>query len=391
METNCTEHRRNSTIQDDGILPEDILIEILSTLPVKDLIRLQCVCKSWCSLINDINFIKLHYRLNYFICKADADNDYFLHCDGTKTYNSCYDLKLSLLSKQTGNNNIPLDLTPKLLVDTAIVGTAQGVVCILWMKYQNLGLWNPATREFKALTPWESSYCVETFSVEPELIGFGFDFLSDDFKTLRGKRYPRDETQCYEIHSLKTNSWKRIPEPTDSVYFESFVMGAYLNGVGYWIVYASDTRKQKSLSDRVPIILSFNFHTEVFEICNPPDDVILRQSLPYFYEQDVAVYKDRLAIFVWRTDGNTGECQFDVWVATDVDGNSGTPLSWQHLFTSSNMNDRRSEFVHRVYNPITEIFKNMRSKRCKYFEYVESLFPLSRETGLNTRGTALEN
>ncbi|GAB2280072.1 hypothetical protein Dimus_014710 [Dionaea muscipula] len=39
-----------------SLLPEDVLVEILSRLPVKTLILLTCVCKQWLSLIRSPQF-----------------------------------------------------------------------------------------------------------------------------------------------------------------------------------------------------------------------------------------------------------------------------------------------------------------------------------------------
>ncbi|XP_045822488.1 F-box/kelch-repeat protein At3g23880-like [Trifolium pratense] len=44
-------------------LPFDLIIEILSRLPVKQLLQLRCVCKSWKSLISDPKFAKKHLAL----------------------------------------------------------------------------------------------------------------------------------------------------------------------------------------------------------------------------------------------------------------------------------------------------------------------------------------
>uniref|UniRef100_A0A7N0TRC3 F-box domain-containing protein n=1 Tax=Kalanchoe fedtschenkoi TaxID=63787 RepID=A0A7N0TRC3_KALFE len=42
------------------ILPQDVIQDILSRLPVKPLVRFRCVCRWWNSLIRDSTFIKLH-------------------------------------------------------------------------------------------------------------------------------------------------------------------------------------------------------------------------------------------------------------------------------------------------------------------------------------------
>lgn len=41
-------------------LPEDIVNSILLNLPVKSLFRFKSCCKSWCSSVDDADFIKLH-------------------------------------------------------------------------------------------------------------------------------------------------------------------------------------------------------------------------------------------------------------------------------------------------------------------------------------------
>ncbi|GMN36513.1 hypothetical protein TIFTF001_006095 [Ficus carica] len=43
-------------------LPWEIIIDILSRLPVKDLLRYRCVSKPWCSLIDGPDFINLHLK-----------------------------------------------------------------------------------------------------------------------------------------------------------------------------------------------------------------------------------------------------------------------------------------------------------------------------------------
>ncbi|VYS55187.1 unnamed protein product [Arabidopsis thaliana] len=38
----------------------DLVMEILAKVPVKDLLRFRCVCKSWRSLFQDERFIRMH-------------------------------------------------------------------------------------------------------------------------------------------------------------------------------------------------------------------------------------------------------------------------------------------------------------------------------------------
>ncbi|GMY37046.1 F-box protein At5g65850-like [Fagus crenata] len=48
-------------------LPKDVIIEILGRLPAKCLLRFKCVCKEWCSIIQDQVFIETHLNKAPFI------------------------------------------------------------------------------------------------------------------------------------------------------------------------------------------------------------------------------------------------------------------------------------------------------------------------------------
>ncbi|KAK7259382.1 hypothetical protein RIF29_24989 [Crotalaria pallida] len=58
------------------LLIDDLIIEILSWLPVKSLLQFRCVCKTWKSLISNPNFVKLHLRRSarnpYLFLKREA-------------------------------------------------------------------------------------------------------------------------------------------------------------------------------------------------------------------------------------------------------------------------------------------------------------------------------
>ncbi|KAG5547493.1 hypothetical protein RHGRI_013248 [Rhododendron griersonianum] len=41
-------------------LPDDILVDILSRLQAKVVGQCKCICKHWCSLIEDPSFVELH-------------------------------------------------------------------------------------------------------------------------------------------------------------------------------------------------------------------------------------------------------------------------------------------------------------------------------------------
>ena len=54
--------QQSNTIKE---FPDDIVVDILSRLPVKSLYRFKCLCKFWCNLMSDSHLVKL--QLNHSI------------------------------------------------------------------------------------------------------------------------------------------------------------------------------------------------------------------------------------------------------------------------------------------------------------------------------------
>ncbi|CAI9772219.1 unnamed protein product [Fraxinus pennsylvanica] len=52
-----------------GHIQRDVIIEILSRLPVKSLLRFKCVCKSWLSTIAGCSFVYEHFNKALADCK----------------------------------------------------------------------------------------------------------------------------------------------------------------------------------------------------------------------------------------------------------------------------------------------------------------------------------
>lgn len=87
-------------------LPEDVLIEILSRLPVKSLIRFRRVCKIWYDLLKSLNFISKHvknYNVNHshLVVKRNDDQTWYMFLDEMLENN---------LSYENLNDAVPMDL-----------------------------------------------------------------------------------------------------------------------------------------------------------------------------------------------------------------------------------------------------------------------------------------
>ncbi|KAL9411039.1 hypothetical protein AB3S75_044754 [Citrus x aurantiifolia] len=125
-------------------LPQDIVADILSRLPVKSLLRFKCVSKPWFSLISDSQFAKTQLKQAKSDCSGNIrrvllttsplqsiDYEAFGFGDGSD----------SNITVQLGypGENVPED-------DADIIGSRNGLVCIDFDS-TNMVMWNPTTQK----------------------------------------------------------------------------------------------------------------------------------------------------------------------------------------------------------------------------------------------------
>ncbi|KAL6638457.1 hypothetical protein ACP70R_023952 [Stipagrostis hirtigluma subsp. patula] len=89
-----------------GVLPLDVLFDVLLRLPADELCRLRLVCRSWRSLTSDPLFVKAHSSRHPHVVAIDRLNRRQVHV---------LDLSGNIVRRirldQLGDNpNIPLDL-----------------------------------------------------------------------------------------------------------------------------------------------------------------------------------------------------------------------------------------------------------------------------------------
>ncbi|KAL4591057.1 hypothetical protein LXL04_004005 [Taraxacum kok-saghyz] len=186
------------------LLPE-IIIEILSRLPVRSLLRCKSVCKLWYAMISDTHFIRSHLTL------STSNNRYTHHRLIFSTVRR-FNLKSSPLYDVLYNeavNAVELDYPLKHPHKSVwIVGSCNGLLAIA-IEEETLFIWNPSTRKsnrlpyggFKVRSGWYVLY------------GFGYDESTDDYKVVgiscifrNGAKY---DTKV-KIYSMKYGNWKNI-------------------------------------------------------------------------------------------------------------------------------------------------------------------------------------
>ncbi|CAJ2638502.1 unnamed protein product [Trifolium pratense] len=302
-------------------LPFDLIIEILSRLPVKQLLQLRCVCKSWKSLISDPKFAKKHLALS---------TTYSLHGIGRNYY--CPELVLKSYSLNSSVSIAQIHLPLKGYV--RVLGSCNGVLCLgeeedggdLFL----VRLWNPSIRKFKELPPVRKPH-----SYQLGMRGFGYNPISDNYKVVvvllpsddvednaeyTGNYFSNHEVK---VHTLGTDSWKSFSVfPFAGLFVQE--VGQYVSGTINWLVYMDIMQGQC-------FIASLDLGDESYQKVLLPDDSgeVDQHTL------DLSVFKDCLCLI----------SREDVWVMKEY----GNKESWTKLFTISYMRDHCTSSYYNIH------------------------------------------
>ncbi|PIA31555.1 hypothetical protein AQUCO_04900095v1 [Aquilegia coerulea] len=286
-----------------GNLPEDMIINILSRLPVKSLLRFRCVSKPWCSLIDDSDFVKMH--LNHAIQKnkfnllllSEFDDEGYAHtidCDTSYT------------------EAIELDFPREALGSSRFIfsGSCNGLLYL--HNGQNDIIWNPCTREFKRLPKVPKGREKLDFADEESLYGFGYSEVLDDYKVLKITEFcPEGDFVSSEImvYTLGTNSWRVIDGAPYSIGFGPQLIG---NSNPHWLV------SRYAISSVSGSIVCFDLVSEKFGEIEHPQCIGNIVS--------AGMIGGCLCLLNYLE-----ETRADVWVMKDY----GVKESWFKLFTIS--------------------------------------------------------
>ncbi|XP_049381475.1 F-box protein CPR1-like [Solanum stenotomum] len=245
---------------------EETLMDILSRLPVRSLLRFKCVSKYLKTLIDDPIFRKQHLNR----AKNDQNSQKFLFYTclllEDRCTISCYPLSSD---QQVGVRELdfPSNLKPQYC---DVYCCCDGLVII--KVYENSPgrysflLWNPSTGESIEL-PTSKFSSVEEYST---CYGISFDSTNDDYKILRipkgWNEYCRDVPG--EILSLKSGYWRKIDAYPSKILSRLYGIHSLtiIHGAFHWVAMSRDTC----------FVVSFNISHEVFgEIIPLPEKMWL--------------------------------------------------------------------------------------------------------------------
>ncbi|KAM3249609.1 hypothetical protein P3L10_011379 [Capsicum annuum] len=159
-------------------LPLELIIEILSRLPVKSLLKFTCVSKSWLDLISSPEFIKSQLELS-------ANNKYNTHQRLKLYYRNEYSFRSlrSLLyepdKEEASDSNYPIK---KLKSSSYSMGSVNGLICLV-DESDDLYLWNQSIRKYRKLP---NSRTNTMMLISHFVYSFGYDKFHDNYCWVMG-------------------------------------------------------------------------------------------------------------------------------------------------------------------------------------------------------------
>nr|XP_043623718.1 F-box protein At3g07870-like [Erigeron canadensis] len=299
---------KNNNLHGFDILPRDVLLDVLTRLPISSLIQFRFVSRSCDVLSHDPELPRLHHPM-----AKKADPMLVFHCDfpiRNQLYFVTYD--------GDHNKNIVRKIsTPfcRSMPEFNVVGSCNGLLCLSDSLYgEPVFLFNPFTRNYLELPK-----CVQ-FQDQEVVFGFGYHPKTNEYKVVRivyyrtprrlirnHRSYPRSEVHVLTIggESNLNNEWRclgKVPYQLDRQAKEAVVV----NGRLHWV----------SRPGRLPgrTIVSFDLEDEQFKLVSKP---VNRSNY------HLAVIDECLAAAV-----SCGYGKLEIWVMKEYDAKE----SWTKLF-----------------------------------------------------------
>lgn len=339
-------------------IPFEIMVQILSRLPPKSLMRFKCIRKSWDALVNNPQFAAKHLRL--YNERSSSTCIIFRRTAEHKAENNKQQIYFSFLhirndidvdddddhSLHFSLEDIHFPLSMGLKVrgpfielpgigfgdeSVTILSHCDGIFC-LSLYTGNLVLYNPAINEFKIIP--ES--CLR--DGKGFFVGFGFDPKSKDYLLVRILSFEDLYDGEYEDHlviqppraevyTLSTNSWREVNAgnlQTETKNIFGLDCETCFKGIFYWKGYEEPREYMSSydrdVEDQKYLIVLFDACDRVFHSVKLPECFYQFPN----HEFTLTVWNDSVVLYGFYRGGDQ---PFEIWVMDDF-ATTGVKCSW---------------------------------------------------------------
>jgi F-box interacting protein len=270
--------RRQSNMSSlpEVILPDEVITEILSWLPVKSLMKMKCVSKSWKSLVSHPPFIKMHLS-------RSTRNPYFSSIVLTQGYHLHYSFVHFPVSRLLENHWIRHPKDPYFRLSdkncSVVLGSCNGLICLLgysinesnnnkkvWFRF-----WNPATRQISNVLGSDVYYHNMSYFRLTAFV-FGYDSSTETYKVVSLS----STGSQVRVFNLGDNVWRRIQRfplgDIPVVHKSNLCDGVYLDSTVNWLATRTDYNGVMKF-----LIISLDLATETYKQMLLPSDEGLRK------------------------------------------------------------------------------------------------------------------
>ncbi|PRQ18886.1 putative F-box domain-containing protein [Rosa chinensis] len=269
-------------------LPDDIIVKILTRLPVKSLVRFRCVSKT-------VAF----YTVRVPVCQIPFSTS--LRAENPQS-------QTPRLRSSVRQLACPLQQFGKRVL---LLGSCNGLVFIGLENCKHFSIWNPLLGLLHNL-PAPGFSTKENSNVSLYYHGFAYVSVTDDYKVIVAADFGDEVEVEVEIFSMRANIWKRIEAPIESVIQGE---GVLLNEALHWL---------DDLNVPEPVIFAFDLVKEEFR----------KIQLPNFdgdgkdFRRLEVVYGGRLLVSRCTSCARNTYHYIDFWVMEEY----GVCQSWTMLF-----------------------------------------------------------
>ncbi|ESW17389.1 hypothetical protein PHAVU_007G235400 [Phaseolus vulgaris] len=257
----------SSSSQCSTLLPEEVMMEILSRVPVKDLVRFRCTSKWMNHLVLDRAFVKLHLQrcsknTNILLTIGNYESNETMYCATSLSLQSFLQHPSSTIGHSHRFNR-----------NYNVLGVCNGLVCLQDSHYGFDGqelcvrFWNPSTRLMSEDSP-RLRIPSNDFGY-PFQFGFGYDDWSDTYQVVLCDN--KSQKMEVSVHSLGDSCWRNVLSCNALVTLSLY--GAYVCGTVNWLAVPKfDYAFQwKNVSMNELIIFSYDVKNEKCNYLSVPD------------------------------------------------------------------------------------------------------------------------
>ncbi|CAI9101511.1 OLC1v1038851C1 [Oldenlandia corymbosa var. corymbosa] len=305
-------------------IPNHLFANILLRLPFESLLQSRRVSKSWRSLIDSPEFVRMHFDAFHLKSSKSQDNETFRIVSSTR--NNFYTLDFDDIG---AGKAIAKRLKPPLdhlgSDEVRLVGSCNGLLCLVYPNSSTILVWNPWIQKAWELPSPPVEYSM--FGGADSLLGFGYDSVNDDYKVFNKMRFYDvfDEDQStwsdeVYVYCFKYSSWRKMEHfQTNYTPSNSFFIprdGSFVSGALHWM----GGKDQNGVID----IMAFDLSTEEFRKMACP-----RQPERSFIYPHKLVALNGFLCFVSFYYGEDGGKCVDLWLMEEY----GKVESWIKLTT----------------------------------------------------------